>query len=66
MEREEYESRVVMIVYMRDAIDADEGTSTMEYATVSLVDVDTDAIVFTSKAYLNCIGLPEIPIQHTP
>lgn len=56
MEREGYESSVVMFVYIRDAFDADEGTSTMKYATVSLVDVDTDAIVFTSNAYLYCIG----------
>jgi hypothetical protein len=37
---------------MRNAIDADEGTSTMKYATISLVDVDTSAIVFTSNVHL--------------
>jgi hypothetical protein len=42
---------------MRDAIDIDEGTSTMEYATVSLVDVDTGAIVFTSNAHLQLYRL---------
>ena len=37
-----YESSVVMFVYMRDAIDDSEGTSTMEYTTVSpLFDVYT-------------------------
>jgi hypothetical protein len=51
---------------MRDAIDADEGTSTMEYATVSLVDVDTGAIVITSNGQLYTEVNQKFQFNHTP
>jgi hypothetical protein len=49
---------------MRDAIDIDEGTSTMEYATVSLVDVDTGAIVITSNGQLYTEVNQKFQFQH--